>query len=79
MTRRDWWLGVAAVGIAILFHAAFPRYDWRGGGSAPLVRIDRWTSQVDHMRLYQGRYYTVTQLTPPKDPQFDFSGIAPAK
>jgi len=46
MTRRDWWLGVAAVVLALLAHAAFPRYDWRNIGPAPRVRIDRWTGHA---------------------------------
>ena len=78
MTRRHWWIGIAVVAAALLLHALVPRYDWRGGGGVPLVRIDRWTGQVDQMRVYKGRYYTVTHLTPVA-PVYDFSGIAPAK
>jgi phosphatidylglycerophosphate synthase len=29
MTRRDWWLGVLAIVVVVLFHALFPRYEWR--------------------------------------------------
>ena len=48
MTRRDWWLGIAALAAAILFHAMWPRYEWRHVESPTLysqrfVRIDRWT------------------------------------
>lgn len=46
MTRRDWWLGVGLVALAILLHAAFPRYEWRNVKGVPLVRIDRWTGRV---------------------------------
>ena len=42
MTRRDWWLGVAVLAIAIVLHAAFPRYEWRTLDSY-VVRLDRWT------------------------------------
>lgn len=40
--RRDWWIGVSVITLALLLHAAFPRYEWRQQGIA-LWRIDRWT------------------------------------
>lgn len=49
MTRRDWYLGVVLVACALLFHAAFPRYEIRqpGGDRATfLLRVDRWTGTV---------------------------------
>lgn len=52
VTRRDWWLGVAGLVLALLAHAAFPRYDWspqRGGGEGSaigMLRLDRWTGQT---------------------------------
>jgi hypothetical protein len=52
MTRRDWWLGIGAVVVAILLHAAIPRYAWRDT-SGPyrqaglVMRIDRWTGHAD--------------------------------
>jgi hypothetical protein len=42
MSRRDWWLGVLAVVLALLFHAAFLRYEVRFSDGRAL-RIDRWT------------------------------------
>lgn len=48
MTRRDWWLGVAVVTLALLAHAALPRYTWfpmRGdgpGSAIGMVRVDHW-------------------------------------
>jgi hypothetical protein len=32
MMRRDWWLGVAVIAGSVLFHALFPRYEWRHPG-----------------------------------------------
>lgn len=48
MTRRDWWLGVALIVVAILVHAAMPRYEWQTFGSAAAmrIRIDRWTGTM---------------------------------
>lgn len=48
MTRRDWWLGLLLLALAILAHAAFPRYEWhpmRGdgiGSAIGMLRVDRW-------------------------------------
>jgi len=47
MTRWDWWVGIAAVVIAILLHAAFPRYESRHVAGMLFARIDRWTGTVD--------------------------------
>ena len=52
MTRRDWWIGIAVLVLAILVHAAFPRYEWRQGPGVRMIRIDRWTG-------------TTTQQLPP--------------
>ena len=47
MSRRDWWLGIVAIVIAVLLHAAFPRYNWRPlTGTQALIRIDRWTGSA---------------------------------
>ena len=45
MTRRDWWLGVAVVAVAILLHTFVPRYEYRDFHGAPMVRVDRWTGR----------------------------------
>lgn len=44
VTRRDWWLGVLAIVVVVLFHAVFPRYEWRTSSSHTdvSIRIDRW-------------------------------------
>ena len=49
ITRRDWWLGVALVTAAILFHAAFPRFQIQQavGQNQGVWRIDRWSGEVE--------------------------------
>ena len=42
MTRLDWWLGIGLVVATLVFHAAFPRYEYRSY-SGSLFQIDRWT------------------------------------
>lgn len=46
MTRRDWWLGVAVLSLAVLLHALMPRYDitTTPGG---MMRVDRWTGRAE--------------------------------
>lgn len=56
MTRRDWWLGVALLVAAILAHAAFPRYEWRGAFGVPTMRIDRWTGGWEVGHNVDGRW-----------------------
>jgi len=43
ISRRDWWLGVIVLAVALVFHALAPRYDWIAHSTAGLMRIDRWT------------------------------------
>lgn len=52
---RDWWIGVAIIAIAILLHAAYPRYEWRQQG-AVLMRIDRWTGSANLGRWQRGEW-----------------------
>ncbi len=49
VTRRDWWIGVGAVVLALLVHATVPRYEWRVAGTPALlaIRIDRWTGSAE--------------------------------
>jgi hypothetical protein len=44
VTRRDWWLGIAVLVAALVFHAFVPRYTWHYpiAGSRMAVRFDRW-------------------------------------
>jgi hypothetical protein len=46
MRRRDWWLGVLAIVLAVLVHGLVPRYDFRQAKEAAFVRIDRWTGSA---------------------------------
>ena len=46
MTKRDWWLGVATLAIALLLHAALPRHEWLRVNDTLFVRLDRWTGHV---------------------------------
>lgn len=50
MTRRDWWIGVLLIVLAVLAHALVPRYEYRNFGEfAPgiFTRIDRWTGSAE--------------------------------
>jgi hypothetical protein len=42
MTRRDWWLGVVLIVLALLVHAAVPRYTYLHVAGLMVVRTDRW-------------------------------------
>ena len=44
MARRDWYIGIGLLTAAVVVHALFPRYEWRGVPENPyqMVRIDRW-------------------------------------
>lgn len=46
MTRRDWWLAIGILSLAIGLHALLPRYEWRQEGRA-FVRIDQWTGRAE--------------------------------
>lgn len=46
ITRRDWWLGVALVVLALVFHAVFPRYEVHVVADRPILRVDRWTGAI---------------------------------
>lgn len=48
VTPRQFWIGITLLIVAVLAHAAFPRYDWRQDREAPVVwtRIDRWTGTL---------------------------------
>lgn len=41
MTRRDWWLGIVLLTVALLTQAAVPRYTWQQSGTL-VIRVDRW-------------------------------------
>jgi hypothetical protein len=65
MTRRDWWLVVAAALLTLVAWRAFPRYDWRAypGSVHAMIRIDRWTSRAETMRPgWHGQWVNETEL-----------------
>lgn len=47
MTRRDWWFGVTAIVLALLLHAAVPRYTWSHTELNIWTRADRWTGGIE--------------------------------
>jgi len=59
MRPRDWWLGIAALVLAILAHAAIPRYEYRNhplpSGEFYMIRVDRWTGRAEIGTLGRGR------------------------
>lgn len=46
MSRREWWIGIVLIGVALLGHVALPRYDVMVSDHA-FVRVDRWTGHVE--------------------------------
>jgi hypothetical protein len=50
-TPRKWWLGVAIIAIAILLHAAIPRYQWQHTSGVVWTRTDRWTGSIEVYRM----------------------------
>ena len=53
ITRRDWWIGVGLIVLALLVHALVPRYEYRNATPNPtrFVRIDRWTGGAQRVRV----------------------------
>ena len=58
VSRRDWWLGVLIVAVAVLLHAAWPRYDWRHVVGGVFVRINHWTGAAVIGRTGADRQWT---------------------
>lgn len=43
-----WWIAAGIIAAGLIFHAAFPRYEWRSASSPNrLIRIDRWTGRAE--------------------------------
>lgn len=51
MSKRDWWLGITMLMVALLVHAALPRYEWRTMDGWVVVRVDRWTGHASAGRV----------------------------
>lgn len=66
MTRRDWWLGIALVVLALLTHAAVPRYEWTHVQGNNWTRADRWTGRLSLAGVANGKWVEVdvAALTP---------------
>ncbi len=52
ISRREWWLGVGLVFVALMAHALLPRYEYTAFGpqNPDVIRVDRWTG--DHELLF---------------------------
>jgi hypothetical protein len=66
ITRRDWWIGVTVVAVAILAHALFPRYQWRDFRGMPIIRVDRWRNIEEVGEFREGVW---TRRVRPSQPQ----------
>ena len=51
VTRRDWWMGLGLLAVALILHAAipafFPRYEFMifGPRNLDVLKVDRWTGE----------------------------------
>ena len=55
MTRRDWWVGIVVLALAIVLHAAVPRYDWRSIRGVPMLcgyRMLPILGDLDEIRVH---------------------------
>ena len=56
ITRRDWWIGVGVIVVALLGHALIPqyvpRYEWRHEVDDAWLRVDRWTGNAQLVITY---------------------------
>lgn len=57
MTRRDWWIGIGLVVVALLLHAALPRYEWENRGNGGWARVDRWTGDLRLAGVQNGEWW----------------------
>jgi hypothetical protein len=61
MTRRDWWIGVGVIALALMAHAVIPqyvpRYEWRHESANRWLRVDRWTGTAEPVRVMQADRY----------------------
>jgi hypothetical protein len=49
-------VAVGVVTLAIVFHALFPRYEWRDVRGVPIMRVDRWTGHAEIGRFVDGQW-----------------------
>lgn len=60
---KTWVPAAVIVALAIVFHALFPRYEWRDVRGAPIARIDRWTGRQE-IGWYVDRVWVMPPPTP---------------
>jgi hypothetical protein len=47
ITRRDWWLAIAALAAALVIQAIWPRYEWHASRpDGVYVVFDRWAGRA---------------------------------
>jgi hypothetical protein len=53
VSKTSYWLGVLVLALALLAHAALPRYEVQPVPGRPLnaLRTDRWTGDVELLTL----------------------------
>lgn len=61
MTPRNWYLGLSILVVAILLHAAIPRYTWSHVESTIWTRADRWTGGIELWHASNGVMQPATQ------------------
>ena len=56
MKRIEWWAGVTLIAAVLIFHAAFPRFEWRPipDNGMIWVRVDRWTGRASLQNFRRG-------------------------
>ena len=79
ISRREWWIGVVLVVLAVLAHALVPRYEYQhsGPGSIAWVRVDRWTGRAlsttlttdGIMRIEEGKTTVASTIERPLPPR----------
>jgi hypothetical protein len=63
ITRRDWWIGVALVSLAIVVHAVAPCLDWRvGNGEQRPLRV--WVEASETYKNVNPRSEVFEKKTP---------------
>ncbi len=56
MTRRDWWIGIVVLLLALSSYSVWPRYEWRSTNGQALIRIDRWFGTAEIGRWNDGEW-----------------------
>lgn len=77
VTGRAWWVGVTAIVLAILAHAAFPRYERHHAQGVVWVRSDRWTgrAEIGHFDAAHTRWTSQAELRREERSKWDLTGL----